>query len=84
MLAECLVKTLKQLNHSRWKLTTRLLAFRRKAFADCAGLFQVNVPALLLALLVLQREGEDRAAFLDSVFALSVAGEGGRDHVESG
>lgn len=71
-------------SHREGELTTRLLAFWRQAFADCTGLFQVNVPALLLSLFVLQCEGEDGAAFLDGIFALGIAGEGRRDCVESG
>jgi len=56
------------------QLTTRLLALWRKAFTDCASLLEVNVPILLLALFVLQSEGEDRTALLDGIFALGITG----------
>jgi hypothetical protein len=49
---------------------------------DLAGLFQVNIPTLLLACWVLEGESEDRASLLDGVFALFLVGEGGSDQVE--
>lgn len=51
--------------------------------ADLAGLLEVDVPALGLASLVLQGEGEDAVALLDGVLALILGGgEDGVDGVE--
>lgn len=43
---------------------------RSSAFAHGTVVLEINVPALLLALLVLQCESEDGAGFLDCVFLL--------------
>lgn len=59
--------------HSICRLTIGLLVGGRKTLADCSGLFQINVPVFLLALIVFECESEDRAALLDGVFALGVA-----------
>lgn len=55
-------------------LTSRLLSIRGGALAGFACVFQIDVPALLCAVAVLEGEGEDGTAFLDGVFALSVVG----------
>lgn len=55
------------------------------AGGDLARLLEVDVPALGLAGLVLEGEGEDGAALLDGVLALGVArGKSGVDGVEGG
>ena len=42
------------------------------------------MPVLLLAVLVLERESEDCAGFLDGVLTVGFAGESGGDGVEGG
>ena len=60
--------------------TSRLVA---EPLADHTLLLEVDVPALALARLVLEREGEDGVALLDGIGALSwVGGQGGLDEVE--
>lgn len=65
-------------------LTTWLLALRRQTLANCSSLFQVNVPALLLALVILQGECEDVAALLDRILLLSIVLESVGNQIESG
>lgn len=55
-------------------LTGRLLSIRGGALAGFACVFQIDVPALLCVVAVLEGEGEDGTAFLDGVFALGVVG----------
>lgn len=55
-------------------LTGRLLSIRGGALAGLACVFQIDVPALLCAVAVLEGEGEDGTTFLDGVFALGVVG----------
>lgn len=59
-----------------------LLALRRSALAGLACLLEVEVPRLLRAGVVFEREGEDDAAFLDGVFAFRLVLQGGGDGVE--
>ena len=55
-------------------LTGRLLSIGGGALAGFASVFQIDVPALLCAVAVLEGEGEYGTAFLDGVFALGVVG----------
>lgn len=72
-------------SHGRVRLlTSSLLAAGSSALANGAGLLQVHVPAVLLALCVLDGEAEDGAALLDGVLALGIVLEGVGDQVESG
>lgn len=64
-------------------LTIGLAALRRLALPHAALLLEINVPAVGVAGGVLQREGEDGAAFLDRVLAARVVGrQRGVDGVE--
>ena len=64
-------------------LTVGLAALRRVALPHAALLLEINVPAVGVAGGVLQREGEDGAAFLDRVLAARVVGrQRGVDGVE--
>ena len=64
-------------------LTVGLAALRRVALPHAALLLEINVPAVGVAGGVLQREGEDGAAFLDRVLAARVVGrQRGIDGVE--
>ena len=66
-------------------LTIGLLALWRLALGDFALLLEINVPASGLALLVLQREGEDGVGLLDSVgLVLWVLVDAGLNGVEGG
>ena len=61
------------------------VGLRAKTLADLASLFQINVPALGLARLVLECEGIDAVALLDGVLAFGIGGiEGLVDGVECG
>ena len=64
-------------------LTIGLAALRRLALPHAALVLEINVPAVGVAGGVLQREGEDGAAFLDRVLAARVVGrQRGVDGVE--
>ena len=64
-------------------VTVGLHALGVGTLADDAVALQVDVPRLLLAVGVAEREGEDGAAFLDGVFAAGcVALQRVADHVE--
>ena len=65
-------------------LTICLLPFWRCSFGHLATLFQIDVPVSCLAVWILQCKRENRAAFLDGIFALRIVGESGRDEVEGG
>lgn len=66
-------------------LTISLSTGGCRALADFPFVLQIDVPALLLAGLVLQREGVDTGALLDGVLTLGFVGrEGGVDGVEGG
>lgn len=58
----------------RRKLTISLAALRGGALANLALLLQIEVPALLLALAVLQVEGDDGLGLLDGILALGGIG----------
>ena len=65
------------------RLTTGLLALRGSTLANGTGLLQVDVPALLLAGLVLQGESEDGTTLLDGGLLVGIAGDGRGDGIES-
>lgn len=57
----------------------------REALGSLALLLQINVPALRLARLVLEGEGKDGVALLNSILPVGVAGAEGRvDGIEGG
>lgn len=65
-------------------LTISLFTILRSTLAYLTLLLEVQVPALFLALVVLQGESDDGLGLVDSVFALSsIALESGVDRVES-
>src|SRR5579859_2738498 len=66
----------------RLRLTIGLLALWPSAFCECACLLEVDVPALSLASRILQREGEDGIALLDSIFAVGLIDQSGANKVE--
>lgn len=67
------------------RLTISLAALRSSALADSAVLLQIQVPALLLAVGILDRERDNGLGLVDGLLARGlVALEGLVDHVERG
>lgn len=64
--------------------TIRLSTSRGLALEDLALVLQIDIPTLLLAVLVLQRDGVDAGALLNSVLALGLIVEGLVDEIEGG
>ena len=67
------------------ELTISLSTSRSSALSDNTLVLEVEVPCFLLAVLVLEVEGDDGLGLFDGVLALGGVGlEGGVDHVEGG
>lgn len=66
-------------------LTVGLSVGRSRALAHSTLLLQIQIPAVLLSLRVLEVERDNGLGLVDGVFALGrVTLEGGVDHVEGG